>query len=129
MKRKQVRLVAPNRPEKDIQKDICRFLEMRHLVFTPTNSKMWPSKTKGKFFRSGGKVGWPDITGLLPNGRLFCIEVKGKHGQVSPDQRRVMDQIAASGGVVGVARCVEDAANIIDPLIQVISSVGPWTRQ
>lgn len=123
MKRKQVRLVTPNRPEKDIQKDICRYLEMRHLVFTPTNSKMWPNG-KGGFLRSGGTVGWPDITGLLPNGRLFCIEVKGKHGRVSPIQRKVMDLITASGGIVGVARSVEDAARILDPWIVQISSVG-----
>jgi hypothetical protein len=123
VKRKQVRLVSPDRKEKDIQKDICRFLDMRHLVYSPTNSKMWPNG-RGGFLRSGGTVGWPDITGLLPYGRLFCIEVKGKHGQVSPIQRKVMDQIAASNGIVGVARCVDDAARIIDPWIVQISSVG-----
>jgi hypothetical protein len=49
-----------------------------------------------------GDVGFPDLT-LVKNGRVLFVELKGKEGRLSPDQR---EWLSALGRVPGVTACV-----------------------
>ena len=42
-----------------------------------------------------------------------AVEVKAQAGRTTPDQRAFIDAVAAMGGLAGVARSVEDAAQIL----------------
>ena len=42
-----------------------------------------------------------------------AVEVKAQTGRTTPDQRAFIDAVAAMGGLAGVARSVEDAAQIL----------------
>lgn len=52
--------------------------------------------------------GWPDITGILPGGRFLGIEVKSKYGRLRPVQKKVLQELQDSGGLVFVAKSVDD---------------------
>ena len=43
-----------------------------------------------------------------------AVEVKAQAGRTTPDQRAFIDAVAAMGGLAGVARSVEDAAQILE---------------
>ena len=51
---------------------------------------------------SDGITGVPDRLFLLPGGRLWLVEFKGKGGTLTPRQRLVHEQLAALGHVVDV---------------------------
>jgi hypothetical protein len=43
--------------------------------------------------------GASDLIGILsPNGRMFCLEIKAKHGRPTPEQLMFIDLIQARGG-------------------------------
>lgn len=42
-----------------------------------------------------------------------AVEVKTATGRITPDQQAFIDAVAAMGGLAGVARSVEDAAQIL----------------
>ena len=42
-----------------------------------------------------------------------AVEVKAQTGRTTPDQRAFIDAVAGMGGLAGVARSVEDAAQIL----------------
>lgn len=60
-----------------------------------------------------GFVGQPDVMGQLPDGRFLALEVKSPTGKLRPDQSRFLDLVAASRGVAGVARRIEDVDAIL----------------
>jgi hypothetical protein len=47
---------------------------------------------------------------------FLAIEVKGEKGKTTDQQRNFIARVLADGGLAGVARSVEDALGIIDPL-------------
>ncbi|HGM9400806.1 TPA: VRR-NUC domain-containing protein, partial [Streptococcus pyogenes] len=49
-----------------------------------------------------------------PNGQIFFIEVKNETGRIRPEQKKFMEVMASRGALVGVARSVEDALNIVN---------------
>jgi hypothetical protein len=61
-----------------------------------------------------GMPGWPDLIGVLRDGRAFCIEVKAPHGRLSTDQAAFW--VAAHNWNVagGVARSVEEAMALLE---------------
>lgn len=56
----------------------------------------------------GSTPGVPDILGVLPNGRFLGIEVKTSKGKVSAHQQSFINAINDNGGLVFVARSVDD---------------------
>ena len=42
------------------------------------------------------------------------IEVKAERGRVSDEQRRFVDAVRGAGGIAGIARSPEDAADLLD---------------
>lgn len=52
--------------------------------------------------------GVSDILGILPDGRLFAIEVKAGKNTATPEQKEFIKQINDRGGVAFVARSIDD---------------------
>ncbi len=44
---------------------------------------------------------------------MFFIEVKTPNGRVRPEQEKFLEQMRANGALVGVARSLKDARDII----------------
>lgn len=71
--------------------------------------------TIGNRVVSVGRGGDPDISGMLKgSARAYFIEVKAPGSYPDPRQKRRLAELEAAGAVVGVARSVQDAQEIID---------------
>jgi len=55
---------------------------------------------------SASRKGVPDITGCLPGGRFFAIEVKLGNAKATPLQQYNIDLIHSAGGIAFVANNV-----------------------
>lgn len=64
----------------------------------------------GAFFGDAIPAGWPDITGLLPDGRFVGVEVKAPTGRQSLVQQLMEEEIRKRSGIHVLARSVEDVA-------------------
>lgn len=62
-----------------------------------------------KLKRLGVVAGWPDLTILLPGGRLALLEVKTQAGKLNPSQRDLHPRLAHLGHPVAVVRSIEEA--------------------
>ena len=69
----------------------------------------WVFKVHGSPYQ---QVGVPDLL-VGYKGRFFAMEVKQPGGVMSPVQKRVMEEIRASGSVVGRVESVEDAVQLL----------------
>ena len=87
--------------EKDIQAAILRWLRERTRSFT--------------IKLAAGPYTLPGIPDILhiEKGRAIFIEVKRPGENPTPLQIKVMDRLLEAGAVVGVARSVEDAKQIV----------------
>jgi hypothetical protein len=56
--------------------------------------------------------GSSDIVGLLPGGRFVGVEIKAGRDRVRPDQAAWARAVTSQGGLVVVARSVEEALSI-----------------
>jgi len=65
----------------------------------------------GKRF-NGMPRGFADIMVILPGGRAAFIECKDEKGIISPEQERFIERMQKMGALAGVARSVEEAAQI-----------------
>ena len=71
-------------------------------------------KTHGGRFES--LKGQPDLSGVL-NGYRFDIEVKAPGKDLRPIQEAVIRKFKKAGGIAGVARCKEDAEELLEPAL------------
>ena len=62
----------------------------------------------GAFFGDAVPAGWPDITGLLPDGRFFGVECKAPGRRQSVVQKAMQHEIRRRGGIYVLARSAED---------------------
>lgn len=105
-------LKMPKASHAELQGAIEELLGYLQLPFSPTDA----SRTYGPDGRpraSKVATGWPDITGCLPSGRLFAIEVKGPRDRIRPAQAATLERLQASGAAVLVAKSVEDAIDFL----------------
>nr|DAN59966.1 MAG TPA: Nuclease [Caudoviricetes sp.] len=87
--------------EKQVENQIKKWLEQ---------NKHWHFKVHGGPFQ---KVGVPDIVACI-KGKFVAIEVKRPNGGVVSKLQQVqMEQIKACGGVVGVARSLDEFIQIL----------------
>jgi hypothetical protein len=63
--------------------------------------------------RAGLCVGGADIIGIGPEGRFYGIETKTAKGKQSIEQSAFGHAVKKHGGLYGVARCEDDAIEII----------------
>lgn len=82
--------------EKDITKQIRDYLNAKGIF----HYKVWQGL--------GSAKGVPDIAGVLKGGRALYIEIKTPKGVVSEYQQDFINRVTELGGLVFVARCVED---------------------
>ena len=98
-------MIALNKTENEIQKEILTYLKYRGII-------AW--RNQSGFIRLGGRFinlgeeGSPDIVGLLPSGRFLAIEVKTQTTKPSKIQKDFLQKITNSGGLAIIARSVED---------------------
>ena len=65
-----------------------QYLELRGIYHWRNNTGAVQVRP-GQFMRFG-KVGSSDILGILPGGRLLCVECKAKGGRLSPEQKQFL---------------------------------------
>lgn len=61
-----------------------------------------------------GTVGMPDIAGVLPGGRALFLEVKARHGRLSPHQQRMISWLLSTGALVAVVRSIADVQGVLN---------------
>lgn len=99
--------------EHKIQNDIRVALSSAgHIVFRANVGKV--RMADGRYFDTGLPKGFSDLFGFRPDGQIFFIEVKNKKGRVRPEQKKFLEVMRAKGALVGVARSVEDALEIVN---------------
>lgn len=71
---------------------------------------------KGARFRKiamGAVAGWPDLTVVLPDGRVGFLEVKTPEGDLNPAQERFRDRCAELGRPWALVRSIPDAEAVL----------------
>lgn len=94
--------------EAEIQKEIREYLRSTHRPYTVSDATLSLNVRGQRVQRVVS--GWPDITAVTDNGRMFCIEVKAHKGRLSREQALRLKQLHSHGVLVCIARSVEDVA-------------------
>jgi len=95
-------------PERAVQKACLVWLRRQGAIVAVTDAGA--AYRAGAFYGDAIPAGWPDITGLLPNGRFIGVECKAKGGRQSTAQKRIEREIRKRNGLYVLARSVEDLA-------------------
>ena len=66
----------------------------------------------GRLVRFGVK-GMPDIAGVLPGGHALFLEVKRRHGRMSPEQDRMQTRLMEAGALVSVVHGIAEVRAIL----------------
>ena len=96
------------KPERAIQKAIVIYLRAQGCLVAVTDAGA--AYRAGAFFGDAIPSGWPDITGLLPDGRFIGVEVKASTGRQSPAQKDMEQMILSRNGLYVLARSIDDVA-------------------
>ena len=99
----------PDKPERAVQKAILLWLRAHGALVAVTDAGA--AYRAGAFFGDMIPAGWPDITGLLPDGRFVGVECKAKRGRQSQAQKAMEREIRRCNGIYILARTIEDVQN------------------
>lgn len=98
--------------EADIQSKIrIELTRLGHTVFRVNVGSVRTSD--GRIFKTGLPKGHSDLYGFRPDGQIFYIEVKSVSGKIRPEQIKFLRTMKDRGALVGVAKSVEDALEIV----------------
>jgi len=127
MKSFRLRVITPK--EKDVQQAIIEYLGHeqslgRVVYFKRNNGGGMEREHKGTkrwtwfymLYMPGEKMksrDYPDIDGLLSDGRALFLEVKRPGGNVRDGQARFIELAAAHGAAAGIVESVEDALKVV----------------
>ena len=100
------------KPERAVQKAITRWLRVYGCLVAVTDAGA--AYKAGAFFGYSLPAGWPDITGLLPDGRFIGVECKAKRGRQSPAQKSMEQEIRRRSGIYILAYRVEDVKEALE---------------
>ena len=89
-------------PESKTLKGCLKYLQARQIYHWRNNTGAVQVRP-GKFIRFG-KVGSSDILGVLPGGRLLCVECKAPNGRLSPEQKKFLKEVRELGAFTAVVR-------------------------
>lgn len=87
----------------------------------PNGPVMHSTNGGQKVFKKSPIKGFPDIAGVLPNGKFFAIELKTEKGRLSPEQLEWITRLNMSGAMAIVLRSREE----IDSFIQAAAQIKP----
>ena len=93
-----------------------RALPKEAVLHHSPNEGLHKPQYRAKQLAKGMRAGWPDIQ-ILYQGRLICIELKTKTGGLSEKQTACHREIVLAGGVVTVARSVEEVEEFLSQLM------------
>jgi len=100
------------KPERAVQKACLSVLRQHGALVAVTDAGA--AYRAGAFFGDAIPRGWPDITGLLPDGRFIGVECKAPGGRQSAAQKRMEQEIRNRNGIYVLARSDEDVTRAID---------------
>ena len=107
---------APRRrrgkPERAVQKAVVQWLRAHGCLVAVTDAGA--AYKAGSFFGDGLPAGWPDITGLLPDGCFMGVECKAAGGRQSPAQKLIEQEVRSRHGIYVLAYGVEDVRRAIE---------------
>ena len=98
--------------ESDIQRLIM-------LALSEAGCTIWRNNTgvlknaAGIPIRFGLCTGSSDLIGMAPDGRFLAVEIKTCKGRATPEQIRFIEIVKARGGIAGIARCQQDALDLL----------------
>jgi hypothetical protein len=96
-----------NTHESDVLSGCLRYLEVRGIYHWRNNTgavQIAPVR-----FMRFGKKGSSDILGILPGGRLLCVECKAPNGgRLSPEQKQFLTDVREMGALALVIRDWQD---------------------
>lgn len=101
--------------ESDIQRDICKMLEKRGVLFWRSNNIPAPGRNGKHSFRKLPKYvprGLPDLIVVIA-GRMICLEVKRPGMPLNPEQVKFGGKLLVAGASYAVVRSVKDAESAI----------------
>jgi hypothetical protein len=93
-------------PESEVLRACLDYLAARGIFAWRNNTGA--VRVEGNRFIRFGVKGSPDILGVMPDGRILCIECKSAKGRLTPEQREFGAAVLRRGGVYVVARGIED---------------------
>jgi hypothetical protein len=96
--------------EKDIQKNILEYLEIKRIFHYRNNTGSFVSPTGGYY--SFGATGSPDIICVI-NGIYTGLEVKRPKGKQSENQKIFQDNLEKAGGKYYLVYSLDDVIKII----------------
>ncbi len=73
--------------------------------------------------RMGYKAGFPDLQ-IFYRGRVICIELKSKKGQLSNVQKAMHDQLTLAGALVYTARRIEEVEGFLRAFVPLQATTG-----
>jgi len=92
-----------NTPEGRVLDGCLRYLEAMGIYHWRNNTGA-VQFAPGRFMRFG-KVGSSDVLGVLPGGRLLCVECKAPNrGRLSPEQKQFLADVRELGALALVVR-------------------------
>jgi hypothetical protein len=94
------------KPERAVQRAILIFLRVRGCLVAVTDAGA--AYRAGSFGADTVPPGWPDITGVMPDGRFIGVECKAQGGRQSPVQKVMEEAIRKRNGIYILARSVDD---------------------
>jgi len=110
--------------EAQIQRSICDLLDLvlPGLYSVTDASRTW-SKS-GLVRKSKVRQGWPDLTGCLPGGRMFAVEVKKPGGRLKAGQKESIQALVRSGAAVLVAFSLDQVYRWLKEIVPAKSDAG-----
>ena len=108
------------KPERAVQKAILLWLRANGCLVAVTDAGA--AYKAGAFIGDAVPPGWPDITGLLPDGRFIGVEVKAsacpeqgrRGGRQSSVQQQMEQEVRKRSGIYVLAHSVEDVQREIE---------------
>jgi hypothetical protein len=91
-----------NGPESQVLEGCLNYLEVRGIYHWRNNTGA-VQIAPGRFMRFG-KKGSSDILGVLPGGRMLCVECKAKGGRLSPEQKQFLADVQELGALALVVK-------------------------
>lgn len=122
---KPLRLRAPRITESQVIDAVIGYLHLRaaqgHIAWFKRNNGGGAKSDKRwiwfyRLWMGDGKArskGYVDIDGLLTDGRMFLIEVKGEGTKITNEQREIIERAKRYGAAAGFAGSVEDVVEIL----------------